>query len=140
MKEIDIINIFRRADTRQLKYLTLDLIKESYDPRLLAELAEKYGISQKFGYLAEITAIAADKNRLKESSKLYKLVNLLYKKFTSWQSLHSDLPEYAKNLIKNDSSSKLNNKWKIYSTWEPSSLDDWIDLYITEKYATASRR
>ncbi len=134
MKELEFIQKFKKANSRELNYLALDLITESYNPNLILELAKKNGINQRLGYLAEVAFLTLKENKLDNNQNLTNLVDFLYQDFDKWRFLNPNLPNYGKFILK-ENKNALNLKWKVYSRLDTKELSDWIDLYITEDYA-----
>ncbi|MBW2972993.1 hypothetical protein KY346_01220 [Candidatus Woesearchaeota archaeon] len=145
--EENAINLIKNASSdcegshsRNLKYIALDLLTESYNVQHLAARAKEEGIAQRLGYICDVTAKAAQISAI-PASKASQLAQELYRAPTNWQYLDSTLPDFAKRIIAHSSSqTELNNKWKVYAAFTPTELTDWIDLYITEEYATTPKR
>ena len=141
--EYNIVNTIKNAKrSREFNHLAIDLITLAYDPATLAIEASRSGINYKLGYLADVTARAArNKGLLEESSKLHSLVKKLHlPDKNEWEFLNPNAPDFAKRILLNSPRDNLNNKWKIYANLTPAEIEDWIDLYVTQEYASTLRR
>lgn len=117
--------------SRDLQYMAIDLITEFFDASGLAEKAKSAKVSQRLGYLCDVTAEAAKSRGLNDAaSKLYDLAKRLYYSPAEWQYLDSYLPDFAKRIFISRPSSDIDLKWKIYDTINPEEIAEWIDLYI----------
>ncbi len=145
--EENVIKIIKDASSecegphsRNFKYLALDLITESYDVRRLANMAKEEGVAQRLGYICDVAARAAEISEV-PASNASQLVQELAGVAKNWQYLDPTLPDFAKQILSHPSSqTELNNAWKLYTALTPIELTDWIDLYITENYATTPKR
>lgn len=121
-------------------YFVVDLINKSYNPLRLAELARKENLSQRLGYLAEVSAESARVVHLNnQSEKLTRLYRALEDNFQEWQHLQPNADHRIKEIIKSRTESGgLNGiareRWKIYSTLDLEEVERWIDLYITQDF------
>lgn len=121
--------------SRDLQFLTLDLITESFDLDLLAGRAKEEGVGQRLGYLCELTAQAAERKNLQESKKLYALAGKLFEQYESWQYLNPYAPDFAKRILKKTSQTKLNKKWKILDSASIEDSAAWIEMYVIKNNA-----
>ncbi len=119
-----------------LSYIGIDLIKIKYDPKTLAELVKKEGLTQRVGYLTEVCAEASKASNLFDYyNRLTNLYKFLEGDFQEWHHLHPCLPEWGRAVMKDKKSrSNLNEKWKVYSTLISEEIEDFIDLYVTRDY------
>jgi hypothetical protein len=139
--ERKIIDTLRNpTSARQLKYLGLDLIANELNQALLINLARRYGLEHKLGYLVDISASAAKKARISSYTGLTKLSESLKRRELTWEYLENTLPEYAKRIMADAPQSKYNEKWRIYSSLNPEELHDWIQLYGVKKDAKVVSR
>jgi hypothetical protein len=140
MSDEHIINeLTNSKDSRQIKYLALDLITGEYDPQILAQLAKQNNIETRLGYLSDVIIQAAENTEI-DIQRIKQLSSLLYNTPQNWLFLDPNLPDFAKTILKESPQTALNSKWKIYSNLTPAEIKDWIDLYISKKYAASSRR
>jgi len=122
--------------TRDLKYLVIDLMVQSFNLEYLSQLAREAGVASRLGYLAEVAATACEQKGIKAFQKLYSLAESLYSPDSGWQHLNPNIPDFAKRILMQNRQGELNRKWRIYSTLQQSDISDWISLYeVREKYA-----
>ncbi len=124
--------------SRDLHYMAIDLITEPFDESLLAEKAKSAKVSQRLGYLCDVTAEAARSRGLnEEASKLRNLAKRIYQPPAEWQYLDPHLPDFAKRIFMSRPRSDIDSKWKIYDTTTPEEIAEWIDLYILNENVAA---
>ena len=140
--EEEIIKVFENTSTaRAMQFLALELIRQDLDVDSLAKLARKLTAPNRMGYLAEVSAIAAENAGMPTSKQLYALANALYDQSYSWGYLNPGTPDIAKQIMRSGPQEELNRKWGIYSTLKPSELEEWILLYhLNEDYEERRRR
>lgn len=128
------IKDFKKAlDLVETKYFALDLIVKDYSPEKLAEIAEKEGLGAQLGFVSEVFYLGSEDlsiiDRDIDRDKLLQLYKLLENSSYHWKFLHSNLPDYGKEIVRQSEKNELNQKWKLYSNLSSSEAEDWIDVY-----------
>lgn len=120
--------------TRELQYLALDLLTESIDTHAIVTSARNAGISQRLGYLCEITARAAELRGLADKAHILQdISNKLYSPKYSPQYLNPNSPEFAKRISASERQNEVNQRWNIIGCITFEEIVEWIDLYAINK-------
>ncbi len=128
--EQQVVKSIQAADsTRELKWLCLDLAESKFEVEKMAEKARRARVSQRLGYLSEVTAVACRNSCPEAAARLETLAGRLYRPNFQWRHLDPNLPVYAKRIITSNAVKGMNQKWHIWGTLTPEELEDWLALY-----------
>lgn len=141
MDEHQFILGLKNPQGENLKYFAVDLIAESYDPEKLARIALKEEAQQQLYFIATMTKEATQAKGMRIDN-LEHLARRLGRPAanSNWVHLDPSLPDWAKRITEKNPPGRIQEEAKVYSLLSVGDISDWIDLYITHKYASAPRR